>query len=160
MPSPIIMAIGVCSALVAIIMYCEFRKRHPEPGVVREAIIDIAAWCQTTHQISTAVYRTAFALIWGGTCYLSWMWVASFWLIEPGHTIQPVRGVGNDLAISLICIGGPLCIAWLTWHGFTKLFTHISHKKLREQVEELQAIRHDSDSRRETEAQRDWQAVD
>lgn len=164
MPSTITMVIGVCVALAALIMYSEFRKRHPadnsEPGVIREAIIKIAAWCQNTHQISTAVYRTTFVLIWGGMCYLAWLAIASLYVIEPGFTSQPVRGFGNDLGIALLYIGGPLSLAWLAWHGFTRQFTHSSHKKLRVQLEELQAIRHDSDSRRETEAQRDWQAVD
>lgn len=143
MPTPTIIGLAFLAAGCAHIMFHAFRKRNSDPesdnpGVIRGAIIDIAAWFQQEHQISTALYRTSFALIWGGTLYLMWMWVASFWLIEPGHTIQPVRGFGNDLATALVCFGGPLGIAWLTWHGFSALFVHSSHKELREQLEALE----------------------
>lgn len=143
MPTPIIIGFAFLAAGCAHIMFHALRKRNSDPesdnpGVIREAIIDIAAWCQNTHQISTAVYRTAFALIWGGTLYLMWLAVASLYVIEPGFTSQPVRGFGNDLGIALLYFGVPLGIAWLTWHGFMKMFVHSSHKELREQVEALE----------------------
>lgn len=142
MPTPIIIGFAFLAAGCAHIMFHALRKRNSDPesdnpGVIREAIIDIAAWCQNTHQISTAVYRTAFALIWGGMCYLAWLAIASLYVIEPGFTSQPVRGFGNDLGIALLYIGGPLSLAWLAWHGFTRQFSHSSHKQLREQLEKL-----------------------
>lgn len=143
MPTPIIIGLAFLAAGCAHIMFHAFRKRNSDPesdnqGVIREAIIDIAAWCQNTHQISTAVYRTAFVLIWGGMCYLAWLAIASLYVIEPGFTSQPVRGLGNDIGIALLYIGGPLSLAWLAWHGFTRQFVHSSHKELREQVETLE----------------------
>jgi hypothetical protein len=145
MPTPIItLIIAVSAVAVAALMYREYRRQNSatenddNPGVIRGSIIDIAAWFQQEHQISTAVYRTTFVLIWGGMCYLAWLAIASLYVIEPGFTSQPVRGLGNDIGIALLYIGGPLSLAWLTWHGFSALFVHSSHKELREQLEALE----------------------